>query len=203
MKTLSASLLFSIILPQLVFSQTLSSSVTGFKSGVYFSAEEFARNHPAESAQDCSKPYCYQVFNDFGFSNLKVKTDQSSNNIYPAGTIFAFVDCYGRAYRYFDGKYYQILDLGAINIFVSLKSQLVDSHFIPESEYFFSTTLDGDLQALERNRVIESYQSFPEFANLVDKSFYPNVSLKEFNPASGVYEINRAYNQLTALVSQR
>jgi hypothetical protein len=38
---------------------------------------------------------------------------------------------------------------------------------------------------------------------MVDKTFYPNVSLKEFNSASGIYEINRAYNQLTALVSQR
>jgi len=203
MKKLIASLLISIFFSEFLFPQTLSNSVTGFKSGVYFNADEFFRNHPAESAQDCSRPYCYEVFNDFGFSNLKVKTKQSSYNIYPAGTIFAFVDCYGRAYRYFDGKYYQILDMGAINIFVSLKSQLVDNHFIPESEFFFSTSLDSDLQSLVREKVIESYRNFPEFAAMVDKTFYPNVSLKEFNSASGIYEINRAYNQLTALVSQR
>jgi hypothetical protein len=203
MKKLTASALLSIFFPAFLLAQPLANSVTGFKTGVYFTLEEFTQNRPAESPQDCSRSNCYQVFNDFGMFNLKVKTEQSSNNIYPAGTIFAFVDCYGRSYRYFEGQYYQILDMGAINIFVSIKSLVAENLFIPESEYFFSTSLEGDLQPLQRALVINSYQHYPEFATLVDKTFYPNVSLKQFNSSSGVYELNRAYNQLTALVSQR
>lgn len=203
MKTFYASLLLSACLPSFLFPQTISNSVKGFKPGVYFNTEEFIHNQPAESPQDCSKSLCFQVFDDFGFSNLKVKTEQSSNNIYPAGTIFGFVDCYGRAFRYSEGKYYQILDIGSVNIFVRMSNRSIDDTFIPESDYFFSSSLDGELQALERAKVIQSFAHFPEFSQAIDKNFYPNVSLKQFNPESGVYEINRAYNNLTALVSQR
>jgi hypothetical protein len=203
MKPFFASILSGIFFTGSLFSQPMANSVRGFKPGIYFNAEELVRNNPTESPQDCSRAHCFQVFNDFGYSNLKVKTEQSSNYIYPAGTIFGFVDCYGRAYRYFEGKYFQILDLGSVNLFVSLKSQLVDSHFIPESAFFFSKTIDGELLPLERAEIIQAFKDFPEFAQLIETSFYPNVSLKQFNPASGIYELNQAYNNLTVLTAQR
>lgn len=203
MKTFYASLMLSLCATGAVFSQVLSNSVKGYKPGIYFSSEDFQRNQPTEIPQDCAKTSCFQVYNDFGYANLKVKTESASNNIYPAGTIFAFVDCYGRIFRFFETGYYQVLEIGAVNLFVRMDDRYFSESFIPESEFYFSTTLDGELMPLERARVIESYGHFPEFSQLVDQQFYPNVSLKRFNQDAGIYEINRAFHQLTAIVAQR
>lgn len=198
MKTLFFYLLTSLFFCASVQAQLVSVSALGMNRGIYFSREDFVKNQPTESPQDCSKSDGFRIEDNFGLPVLKVKSTVNSF-LYPAGTIYAFVDCYGRVYRYSNESYYQVLEMGAVNIYAK-PSGLSGN---PETQYFFSLNPDSEILPLEREYFIKAYAHYPEFAAHVDRNFYPNVSLKQFNAQRGMYEVARVFSDVLSNFTSR
>lgn len=201
MKTLFCFLFTTIIGLNAIQAQLVSLSAMGIKRGVYFKSEDLLKNQPTETPQDCSKNECFQMEETFGYQTLKIKTEQNNTFIYPAGTIYAFVDCYGRVFRYFNDKYYQVLEIGQVNLYALVRKEFVGGYVIPETEYYFSTSLESEIMPLERENFLAAYAHLPEFHSYVDRNFYPNISLKQFNKQNGTYEISQVYSNLVGMMS--
>ncbi len=186
-----------------VTAQPVSLSAVGLNRGVYFTANELLLNQPTESFQDCSKHQCFSVSESGGNPVVRVRTEANTID-YSAGKVFAFVDCYGRVFRFYDEGYYQILEMGSITIYAKAQKIVNKGATEMSTAYFFSESITGELLPLEREKLMQVYSNHPDFANYVDKYFYPNVSLTAFNVQNGTYEISRIFsdlvgNTLTAL----
>jgi len=202
MKTLFCTLVHLGMCVFTLPAQLVSISAIGINRGIYFSSEEFVRNQPTESPQDCSKSECFTLWDNFGMPTLKVKTSIKTF-IYPAGTVFGFVDCYGRIFRYFNEHYYQVIELGHINLYARTQKSMNTGFLSPETEYFFSVSTDSEIFPLERQYFLDAYAHQPDFASHVDDYFYPNVSLKQFNTKTGTYEISKVYSDMIGAITAR
>jgi hypothetical protein len=207
LKVLFMKTLFFYLLTPLFFcasaqAQLVSVSALGMNRGIYFSCEDFQKNHPTETPQDCSKSDGFRIDDNFGLPVIKVKSSVNSF-LYPAGTIYAFVDCYGRVYRYHNESYYQVIEMGAVNLYAKSPRYLANAAESHETEYFFSVHTDSEILPLEREYFIQAFSHHPEFAAHVDRNFYPNVSLKQFNAQSGMYEVARVFSQVISTITSR
>jgi hypothetical protein len=202
MKTLFFYLLTPLFFCASVQAQLVSVSALGMNRGIYFSREDFVKNHPTETPQDCAKSDGFRIEDNFGLPVLKVKSSVNSF-LYPAGTIYAFVDCYGRVYRYSNECYYQVLEMGAVNLYAKPSGLSGNPGQSNETQYYFSINTDSEILPLEREYFIKAYAHHPEFAAHVDRNFYPNVSLKQFNVKTGMYEVARVFSDVFSNITSR
>jgi hypothetical protein len=93
--------------------------------------------------------------------------------------------------------------MGAVNLYAKPSGFAGNPGQSNETQYYFSINTDSEILPLEREYFIKAYAHHPEFAAHVDRNFYPNVSLKQFNVKTGMYEVARVFSDVFSNITSR
>lgn len=175
-----------------LFSQS-AAEVVKHKSGIYMSPADYLNGQVA-----------YEVnFKDPGHSELKLheyfsrpyievtyngkKKEISTKNIY------AFCDCDGITYRFYNNSEYIVTEAKDICIYIQQKSVPEGDGYKVVNEYYFSTTPSGAIKELTLSNLMDAYPNNSKFKDILAIKFGNGGDICNYDTVNKTYTVNHLY----------
>ena len=106
--------------------------------------------------------------------------------------VYGYRDCYSKTFRFFESEEYELAESGAVNLYYQLESVSVNKVYTIVRVYYFSSTPDGEIKALNKENLKYAYPNSHKFHDLLEANFKTN-DLSEYDSFHKMYKVNHLY----------
>ncbi len=172
--------------------QTLSN-----KSGLYLTANDFSTGKLSYEINCLTEKHKISTSDFLNTKTIKVTHHDSTIKL-SKSEIWGFRLCDGKEYRVFQDKEYEILDKGAITVYLITEKSRTSpksNQSVSKTRYFFSEDASSPLKALTLKNVETSFISNKKFHDLIDLHFKSDADLLIYDDYYKTLRLNHIYTE--------
>jgi len=160
-------------------------------SGVYQSITDFEKGRLSYAIHCTSEKHKIKRTDYYQKGYIKVIHRDTTITL-PKDSIFGYRDCYGRSFRFIDGRSYTILNPSE---YILIYKHEIRQHKHTAFHYVFSRGLRGEITSLTRENLRKAFADNAGFQNNIDQLFKKDSQLIEYDKMYGMYLINQIYQR--------
>ena len=108
--------------------------------------------------------------------------------------VFAYAGSNNKVYRFYNNTEYMIAASGPITIYIQYEHVAQSKGYNVKQNYYFSSSLDGQLIPLTLNNVKQAYSGNNQFVDLLDH-YFSNGDVVAFDATHNMYKLNYVYSK--------
>jgi hypothetical protein len=157
-------------------------------SGIYVNLADY-QNHKLTYEINCSRETIEEIeLFDFALT----VTHEGQKYTHRKSDIYGFKDCGGSAYRFFNNGEYQIVETKDIIIYWHEANEALGKESNTVKEYYFSTTLDGEIKSLSVENLVRAFPRNHKFHDLLNQNLR-NGEISKYDSFHEMYKLNHLY----------
>lgn len=161
-------------------------------SGIYLTAEDFQNNKLIEE-EECKKDREEFKKHDFFTKETFDVIYKGKKKTFLKSSIFAYRDCDGKTWRFYDNKEYEIIE--KLDIYIYTLSKVVLNGITVEKDavFYYSKGLKGEIKLLTNDNLKKTFVENKEFCRMVDEelnSDIPNKAAHSYDFLHKMYKVN-------------
>jgi hypothetical protein len=160
------------------------------QSGVYLTAQDY-KNGKLSYADPCGKEHHIKLNEFLGKPYITVKHNDKVVKLMK-DSIYAFVNCDGHAHRFYKhhDSDYIIEENMPLTIYAKETGMTQNKGFKVGFEFYFSTTLAGDIVQLTAENLKKAYPKNNKLHDAIDQYFPEGIGITDYDKFHNSFKVN-------------